>query len=223
MAAKPNGHSLYQYILFDLDDTLYPAQSGLMQVIGDRILLFMILRLGIPADDATIRKRQYYQLYGTSLRGLMLDYNIDPAEFLDFVHDVDPADFFGPSPPLDRMLHALPLRKAIFTNSDLSHSERVLNTLKVRPHFDVIFDTHAVQYRTKPDPTAYEYVLDTLGIPGEACIMIEDKARNLIPAKDLGMTTILVGDTSSPAVDHSVPTIFHVENVIKNLLPLERS
>ena len=219
---KQNGRSQFQYILFDLDETLYPAKSGLMQVIGDRILLYMILRLGIPADDATSRKRQYYQLYGTSLRGLMLDYNIDPEEFLHFVHDVNPADFFGPSPPLDRMLHELPLRKVIFTNSDVSHSERVLNTLQVRPHFEMIFDTHSVHYRTKPDPIAYEQVLDKLGIPGEACIMVEDKARNLIPAKDLGMTTILVGDSPSPAVDHSVPTIFHVENVIKNLLPLER-
>ena len=152
----------------------------------------------------------------------MLDYNIDPEEFLNFVHDVNPADFFGPSPPLDRMLHVLPLRKVIFTNSDMSHSERVLNTLQVRPHFEMIFDTHSVQYRTKPDPIAYEQVLHKLGMPGEACIMVEDKARNLIPAKDMGMTTILIGDTPSSAVDHTVPTIFHVENVIRTLLPTER-
>ncbi|GAB4449874.1 MAG: hypothetical protein Kow0031_32330 [Anaerolineae bacterium] len=219
---KRNVTPHYQYILFDLDETLYPTESGLMKVIGERITLYMTQRLQIPADDAPLKRRHYFQKYGTSLRGLMADYRIDPEEFLAFVHDVDPADFFGASPPLDRMLHELPLRKVVFTNSDIPHSERVLNTLRVRPHFERIIDVHAVNFITKPDPLAYHQALALLDVPGQGCIMIDDKPRNLIPAKDLGMTTILVGQCRSSAIDYAVPTIFHVEEIINNLLPMER-
>lgn len=219
---KRNVPPHYQYILFDLDETLYPSESGLMKVIGGRITLYMTQRLKIPADDASLLRREYFQRYGTSLRGLMADYHIDPEDFLAFVHDVDPADFFGASPPLDRMLHELPLRKVVFTNSDAPHSERVLNTLQVRPHFERIIDVHALNFITKPDPLAYHQTLAMLNVPGQNCIFIEDKPRNLIPAKNLGMTTILVGQGRSPAIDYTVPTIFHVEDIIKNLLPMER-
>ena len=219
---KRNVPPRYQYILFDLDDTLYPSETGLMNAIGARILLYMTQRLKIPADDAPLRKRRYYQKYGTSLRGLIADYRVDPNDFLAFVHDVNPADYFGPSPPLNQMLYELPLRKVVFTSSDIPHSERVLNTLQVRSHFEQIIDVHAVNYQSKPDPLAYHQTLNILGVPGSSCIMVEDKARNLIPAKDLGMTTILVGTARSMAIDYTVPTIFHVEDVIRNLLPMER-
>jgi putative hydrolase of the HAD superfamily len=213
----------YQYILFDLDDTVYPKESGLLSVMEGRILRYMVEVMGIPADDAPTLKQQYYQRYGTTVRGLMVEHNIDPAEFLRFVHDVNPADFFGASPPLDRMLHALPLRKAIFTNSEAAHSERVLNTLQVRTHFDPIIDICAINFNCKPHPLAYKRALEIINVPGESCIMLEDKPRNLLPAKDLGMTTILVGsEQPSLAVDYAVPTIFHAERVLKQLLPLQR-
>ncbi len=217
------GNPQYQYILFDLDETLYPKEAGLMKVIGERIGLYMIQKLNIPADDVALKKRNYYQKYGTSLRGLMEEHNIDPADYLHFVHDLNPQDFFGISPPLDHMLSEIPLRKVVFTNSDVPHSERVLNTLQVRHHFEMIIDINVINFKSKPDPWAYKHTLKLLNVSGESCIMVEDKPRNLIPAKDLGMTTILVdGNCSSIAIDYSVPTVFHVEQILKTLLPTER-
>jgi putative hydrolase of the HAD superfamily len=213
----------YQYILFDLDDTLYPKEAGLMQAVGERILSYMIQKVGIPADDATLKKRYYYQHYGTALQGLMREHQIDPIDYLNFVHDLNPRDFFGASPPLSRMLEAISLPKIIFTNADQGHSQRVLETLQVRPHFELIIDIQALNYRSKPNPLAYQQVLEILAASGESCIMVEDSARNLIPAKDLGMTTILVdGEAQSVAIDYTIPTIFHLENVLRKLLPQER-
>lgn len=197
-----------------------------MAAITKRILLFMTQKVGIPADDVASKKHDYYQRYGTTLRGLMDEYGVDPLAYLDFVHDINPRDFFGVSPPLDRMLEEIPLRKVIFTNADLPHSERVLDALQVRHHFDLIIDVRAVDYKCKPDPHAYQKALDLLGASGTQCIMVDDIPRNLIPAKDLGMTTILVNngeDGSSSAVDYTALTIFHVGKVLKNLLPLEGS
>jgi putative hydrolase of the HAD superfamily len=220
---KSSGNFQFEYILFDLDETLYPKEAGLMNALGERMLLFMTHKLGIPADDVATIRREYYQRYGTTLRGLMEERRIDPEEYLAFVHDVNPREFFQASPPLDDMLREIPLRKAIFTNADLSHTERVLDALCVRFHFDHIIDIHAVGYKNKPDPLAYQRALTLLRVPGECCILVEDSPRNLIPAKDVGMTTILVNGatTSSIAIDYVVPTIFHVGQVVKNLLPME--
>jgi len=88
----------------------------------------------------------------------------------------------------------------------------------------LIIDIRAIHYQCKPHPLAYKYALELLGVSGECCIMVEDTPRNLIPAKDLGMTTILVdNDSPSSAIDYMVPTIFHVGRVLKNLLPDGRS
>jgi putative hydrolase of the HAD superfamily len=220
---KNRDDSQFEYILFDLDETLYPREAGVMGVITERILCFMTQKVGIPADDAPTKKHDYYQKYGTVLRGLMEEYNVAPEEYLNFVHDFDPRDFLGISPPLDKMLKEIPLRKAIFTNADMAHSERVLNTLQVRPHFDRIIDIKALNYQNKPNPMAYRKALNLLGVSGESCIMVDDTPRNLIPAKDLKMTTILInGGKRSIAIDYAVPTIFHVEGVVKSILPIER-
>jgi putative hydrolase of the HAD superfamily len=213
----------FEYILFDLDDTLYPREAGVMEAIIKRILMFMTHKLKIPADDAPTKRYYYYQHYGTALRGLMEEHHIDPAEFLSYVHDLNLANFLGASPPLDNMLGAIPLRKVVFTNSDVPHSERVLAMLQVRHHFESIIDILATKYKSKPDPLAYQQALNLLGVRGQQCIMVEDSARNLIPAKDMGMMTILVGEqTPSSAVDYVVPTIFHVEQILEKILPMDR-
>ncbi len=212
----------FEYILFDLDETLYPKEAGLMEAMKERIMLFMIQKLNIPADDVPTKRHAYYQQYGTVLRGLMEDYRIDPLEYLAFVEDLNPGHFFGASPPLDNMLEEIPLCKVIFTNADISHSQRVLDTLQVRHHFDMIIDIVAVDYICKPHPLAYQRALELLKAPGNRCIMVDDRPRNLIPAKDLGMTTILVNENGdSSAIDYTALTIFHVGRVIRNLLPTE--
>jgi putative hydrolase of the HAD superfamily len=220
---KKSGRPQFEYILFDLDETLYPKEAGLMPVLSARMLQYMSHKLGLPADDVAVKRRSYYQKYGTTLRGLMEEYRVDPAEFLAYVHDVNLKDYLAASPPLNHMLSEIPLSKVIFTNADVAHAERVLNILQVRLHFEQIIDISSTGYKNKPDPLAYHRALALLGVPGECCIMVEDTPRNLMPAKDLGMTTILVdGDGSlSLGIDYTVPTIFHVGQVVKNLLPLK--
>ncbi|MBI1876868.1 MAG: pyrimidine 5'-nucleotidase [Chloroflexi bacterium] len=216
---KNRAGSSFEYILFDLDETLYPRESGLMAAITERILQFMIQKVGIPADDVLEKKRSYNQQHGTALRGLMHEFQIDPAEYLAFVHDLKLNDFLRASPPLAQMLQEIPLRKVVFTNADRPHAERVLNVLRVRPHFDRIIDIVALNYTNKPDPLAYKQALSLLRVSGERCIMVDDTPRNLIPAKDLGMTTILVDGTGPAiAIDYAVPTVFHVGPILRNLL-----
>lgn len=210
----------FEFILFDLDETLYPKESNLMPVMKQRIVDYMVHQIGIPADDVWSVQQRLFREHGSTFQGLYREYRIDPDAFMAYVHNINPSDFFGPSPPLDRMLHLIPLEKAIFTNASRPHAERVLSALQVSHHFELIFDNKSVNYQSKPDPKAYHTVLEMLNCLGQYCIMIEDSPRNLIPAKELGMTTILLSTTDRPSlgIDYVVPTVFHVERVLEHLL-----
>lgn len=207
-------------MVFDLDDTLYPPGNGLWDEIGELINRFMIERVGIHPARVNDVRRQYYQTYGTSLRGLMMNYpGVSPDDYLAFVHDVDIRHYIKPNPALDEMLAALPGLKFIFTNADVNHAERVLASLGVARHFERIVDIRAMGFENKPLPQAYQALLRHINAQPAECILVEDSLRNLHPAKALGMTTILVGDgaTSDPAVDFRVEAILEARAVIQQL------
>ncbi len=209
---------MFKYLILDLDETLYPRHTGLMAQIGQRIPLYMVTRMGFsPAEAETLRKRFFAQ-YGTSLRGLQLEFEIDAEDYLQFVHDVRLADYIAPDPALDAMLGRIPLAKVIFTNADTAHARRVTDRLGVTHHFQRVIDIHAVSYYCKPYREAYAHVLDVLGVPGPACIMVEDSARNLVPAHELGITTVLVDGQKADGVDYVIGHVLQLEELVQRLM-----
>lgn len=193
------------FILFDLDNTLYLPDHELFTLVDQRIMSYMVEVVGIPREDVDDLRRSYWQRYGLTMRGLMRHHGIDPEDYLAYVHDVDVAGRLRPDPELRRALQALPLRRVIFTNSSFDHSERVLNALGLRDTFEEIFDIRVADYLPKPYPEPYRAVLSRIGAPADRCIMVEDSAENLRTAKELGMGTILVGNGAThPFVDVTV-------------------
>ncbi len=202
-------------LIFDLDETLYPRHAGLMQEIGARILRYLIERLGYSPDQAQAIKVDYFKRYGTTLRGFIIERpDVDPEDYLHFVHDIDLSKYLGPNPALVEMLRALPQRKVIFTNATVEHAQNVLTSLGCADQFERIIDVRAVGFVSKPDPRAYERILDIIGARGDECALIEDNARNLRPAKSLNMTTILVDNSECDDVDYCVRSILEVKNAI---------
>jgi putative hydrolase of the HAD superfamily len=183
---------MIRYVLFDLDDTLYPYSAGLMQVISRRMSEYLLTRVGIPAADVERVRQDYWNRYGTTLRGLYLERRIDPQDFLNFVHDISVAQILKPDPMLGAMLAALPQEKCVFTNSPADHVRRVLRALAVEKYFTRIFDINFIEYESKPAVNAYKKVLSALDARGDECALVDDTARNLAPAQGLGMKTILV-------------------------------
>ncbi len=183
---------MIKYILFDLDDTLYPTSTGLMQELSQRMSEFMMTRVGIPASDVARVRQEYWERYGTTLRGLYIERHIDAQAFLNYVHDVDVARYLHPDARLDAMLAQLPQQKDVFTNAPADYARRVLRALGVEKHFTEIFDINFIEYESKPTLFAYEKVLAALNAPADACMLVDDTARNLAPAKNLGMWTVLV-------------------------------
>jgi len=124
------------------------------------------------------------------------------------------------------MLAALPLQWVIYTNATAEHSRRVLRALGVADHFERVIIIEDTDLRNKLYRDAYERALALLGAEGRECIMVEDSARNLQAAKELGMTTVLVGkdnararaNSSADSVDYVVENLLELDRVIQSLL-----
>jgi putative hydrolase of the HAD superfamily len=205
-----------QAILFDLDDTLYPRSAGLLGQVRELILRYMCTRLEMERAEAEALRRHYLQAYGTTMRGLQIHHQIDADEFLAYVHEVPLHDYLRPNPALDRALASLPQRKAVFTNASREHAEHVLDALGVRHHFDRIVDVRDVGFESKPQIAAYRRACELLDLRPEECVLVEDNIRNLRPAKELGMTTVLVGEEGEVAgtvVDHTIARIEDIASI----------
>ena len=181
--------------LFDLDNTLYPKSSGLMAEIGKRMNLYMSEHLGIPADRVREIRDSLLVSHGTTLNGLRRHYEVDPDDFLAFVHDIPLEKFISPDEALDKMLEMLSLRKIVFTNADARHARRVLSRLGILRHFETIIDIHFVEFCNKPDPRAYRTALEFAGVRPEECVLLEDYPANIRTANAMGMTTVLVAES----------------------------
>jgi putative hydrolase of the HAD superfamily len=194
-------------ILFDLDETLYPRSTGVMEQIKRKILSYMIERLGLEPDVAEELRLSYLQRYGTSMRGLQIHHAIDADDFLTYVHNLPIEELIQPAPELDEMLGRLPQDKVVFTNASREHAERVLRRLGVRGHFQRILDVRDLEFRSKPNREAYRRACGLLGVRPEQCMLVEDRAQNIGPAKELGMTTVLVDGADHESADHVIGAI----------------
>jgi putative hydrolase of the HAD superfamily len=199
----------FRVVFLDLDDTLYPPSSGVWQAIGERIQIFMMDRLGVTYDEATILRRRYFEQYGTTLNGLWFNHGVDPQDYLAYVHAVPLEEMLRPDPALGAMLEQLPQKRVVFTNANREHADRVLTCLGVADKVDTIIDLYALNMTNKPAPEAYERALGLIGEDDpHACVLADDLPRNLLPAKAMGMTTVLVGSAEPDgAADHVVERI----------------
>ncbi len=161
-------------------------------MVGERIGQFMIENLDVPPEIAPQLRRHFRERYGTTMRGLILHYGIDPEHYLEYVHNIPLADFIQPDPNLSRVLAEISLTKVIFTNASREHALRVLDILGVRHHFKHIIDVRDFGYHSKPHRHAYRRALQILDARPEECILVDDMPRNLAPARAMGMLGILV-------------------------------
>ncbi len=211
--------SNFRILFLDLDETLYPSDNGLWEAIGNRILTFMMQKLDIAKDTAAGLRDEYFHSYGTTLNGLRINFQIDPHEYLTFVHDVPIHDFLQPDPGLFDMLAKLPQKRVVFTNASRDHAERVLGRLGVINEIDQVIDIIALEFENKPKPSAY---VRALALAGErdpkACILVDDRVQNLLPAGRMGMTTVLVGeDQSNPDINFTISNISELALVLNDL------
>jgi len=202
--------------LFDLDNTLYPAHTDLFAQIDQRMAAFIASFLGIHAVEARAVQKAYWASHGTTLNGLMSEHGMPPEPFLKFVHDIDISGL-AYDPRLDTALSRLPGRKIIFTNGTVRHAENVLNRLKLTHHFENIFDIAATGYVPKPHADAYHHVVAASGIQANRTVMVDDSVKNLLPAFELGMTTVWASGKPEWSGPDPQPDAVHIHHATDNI------
>ena len=192
--------------IFDLDNCLYPASTGLFALIDERMGAYIQRLLNCDAAEARRVQKDHFHTHGTTLAGLMRHHDVDPHHFLEDVHAI-PLDCVRPDERLAEALGRLPGRRLVFTNGDAPYARRVLEAIGVHDRFHDLHDIHASSYRPKPDPHGYELLCERLGIDPRHAVLIDDMAQNLKPAKMLGMTTVWV-DNGSERGSHGADESF---------------
>lgn len=198
--AQPRGFDATTTWIFDLDNTLYPADCNLFAQVDQRMGEFIAQYLGVSFEHARHLQKTYYRQFGTTLCGLMQVHNLDPKPFLDYVHDID-LSVVPEHPELAAAIETLPGRRLIFTNGSRRHAERVAEKLGVLHLFDDICDIAACEYVPKPSPDAFDRMIRRHGVAPRTAAMFEDMPQNLEAPHTLGMTTVLV---HSSYYDHPV-------------------
>ena len=182
----------FQNWIFDLDNTIYDINLGLFKKISNRITDFIMSKYSLDIDQAKKIQKEYYLKYGLTLRGLIVEKKLEPEEFLDYVHDVEHPEL-KKNDQLISKIRILEGKKIIFTNATSKHAKKILNILELEDDFDQIIDIKDLDYIPKPDKRSYKKLLECLNLNKEnldKTIFFEDTVKNLIPAKELGITTV---------------------------------
>ena len=182
----------FQNWIFDLDNTIYDINLGLFKKISNRITDFIMSKYSLDIDQAKKIQKEYYLKYGLTLRGLIVEKKLEPEEFLDYVHDVEHPEL-KKNDQLISKIRILEGKKIIFTNATSKHAEKILKILELEHDFDQIIDIKDLDYIPKPDKRSYKKLLECLNLNKEnldKTIFFEDTVKNLIPAKELGITTV---------------------------------
>ena len=189
--------------IFDLDQTLYPHEANIMSQVEEKMATFMIRETGLPPLEAARLRDQYLHEHGTTLAGLVAYHNIDPYTFLNEVHDVS-LDTLAPDEDLNRLIHDLPGRKLVFTNGDERHAIRLLAHMDMADLFHGVFHLEHANWIPKPALATFEKMMAVHAVHPETAAFFEDSPKNLKPAHDLGMKTILVGPTALTNSDRHI-------------------
>jgi putative hydrolase of the HAD superfamily len=188
--------------VFDLDNTLYPPAIRLFDQIERRMTDYVMRALGIPAAEADAVRARYWTSYGTTLAGLMREHGLDPAPYLDHVHDIDLSGV-ATAPDLCAALGRLAGRKVVYTNGSREHARRVTRAIGLEGCFDALYGFEDAAFVPKPEAEAFATVFALDGLVARRAAMFEDDPRNLVVPHGLGMRTVLVGPGSAhPHVHH---------------------
>jgi putative hydrolase of the HAD superfamily len=191
----PPALSHIDHWIFDLDNTLYPASAKLFDQIDVKMGGYIARLLDVDRVEARRIQKQFFHSHGTTLSGLMETHGVEPGHFLDYVHDID-LEVIDEDRALVRAIGDLPGRKFVFTNGDAPYARRVLDRLGLGASFEAIHDIVACNYVPKPERVSYEAMCSTFEIKPDRALFVEDMARNLKPAKAMGMVTVWVNNGS---------------------------
>ncbi len=181
-------------ILFDLDGVLYSDLEAVFGQVSKRMTEYISNKLNLDTKKAKELQTNYFHKYNTSLNGLMINHNIEPEDFLKYVHNID-LSFMSKDTVLRNELENLNLKKFIFTNGSKEHANNVTTHLGINDLFDGLFDIVDSEFSPKPSAKAFDLMVKKFKINPKETLYIEDIAKNLSIGKERGaITAWLIND-----------------------------
>ena len=180
-----------KFWIFDLDNTLYSGKTKVFEQVDKKMSKYISEKLKISIEEAKKIQKNYFHEYNTTLNGMIKNHKIDANEFLEFVHDID-IDFLKKDILLGEELKKLDGKKIIFTNGSKKHALNVTQKIGIDQHFDSIFDIVESEFIPKPAIEPYKKLVKKHKIDPKLCVLVEDIARNLKPAYEMGMKTVWI-------------------------------
>ena len=205
--------------IFDLDNTLYPAESKLFDQVAKKIGIFVSENLQLDIESAKKEQKRLYYSYGSTLSGLMQEYDIKPDYFLEYVHDID-YSVLKKNKKLELILSQLPGKKLIYTNGSKKHAHNTINRLGVEKNIESIFDIEDADFLPKPNPDSMLKFVNTFKIEPSSALFAEDIVINLKPASLIGMTTLLVKTNNIWASNVDMSFVHHTTTNLEEWLNL---
>lgn len=208
---------MFHTLFIDLDNTLYPKSSGLMDAIRDRIITYMRERLGLQEHEILALRQYSLQKYGTTLLGLKERFEINEFEYLDYVHNINLTDHLKKDIRLKVLLKSYPQRKIIFTNADRNHVDRILKFLDISHLFDIVIDIHALMPHLKPHKEAFDKALEIAQLPSwDGCAYMDDYPANIEQARKMGIYSILIDERLQYQDGLKISSIYELPSLIQN-------
>tara|TARA_Y100000590_G_scaffold159322_1_gene182772 strand:+ start:207 stop:878 length:672 start_codon:yes stop_codon:yes gene_type:complete len=201
-------------LLLDLDGTVYQDLDSVFGQVSKLMTKYISEKLKVDLIKAKELQTNYFYKYNTSLNGLMIHHDIPPLEFLNYVHNID-LSFMKKDLVLREQLEKLDMRKLIFTNGSANHANNVLSHLGIEDLFEGIFDITDAKYQPKPEPKAFDLMVEKFGINPNDTIYVEDIAKNLSIGKERGCSTVwLINNEQWGKIDSDKDYIdYKIENL----------
>lgn len=211
---------MIKYFLFDLDNTLYLPEKGPLKEVDRLMTEYISTNFNLTTEKARYLRKDFYYHFGTTLGGLIHEYQIDPIHFLEYVHDIDPKFLPQKDSRLHQILANIPQKKFIVTNSYIKYAKKVVEALKIGPYIEEIYDVVFMEYNNKINQKSFHKVINNIepGIHKSRYIMFDDVWRYLKPAKELSIRTVLVNPEKTGDPHYHLENIYGLETLLPGLL-----
>ena len=198
----------YTHLLFDMDNTLYPASSAMDKGITRRMLECVADFFHCNLEKAAELRAERIVHYSTTLEWLRTEGLSDVEGFLAHVHPVNEADELPPQPGLREFLISLDMPMSILTNAPHEHADTVLGKLGIADLFEAVTDIRDADFYGKPYPASYMAALKKVGATLENTLFLDDMQKYTDGWVALGGTAVLIGDENGkPLSDDAVSMI----------------
>lgn len=214
--------------LFDYDLTLYGRDE---RIVLDRLDLgishFVQKTLQIDLPEAHKVRKNWCEEYGTTLGGLQHHFGTDPSDYFDYIHKGGHLVYPQHCEIKKKVLLSLKGPLLIFSNGRKDWIQAGLVSMELEDVFEGCFDLEFFNWKGKPDNHPYDLVQNqllkrysflqekqsTTGQISSQIVFLEDKASNLEPARELGWTTVFMGEKSCGA-DYSISEITQLPDIM---------